>query len=214
MAWLLVLDLIRFFEFYLALIFVVGIVLRVRQYLAVLAIVRRLPGRWPRLLQLMATKHGIFLNGRTVWPTVLTLALCLLNTLACHLVWPQAHLTLGYLGQWWPLVPLVLTPALAMVGLDVYGLTQIGTINRAEAEKYLDQAEWWLRHWSGNVIRVVTFGYVNPHQIVSVEVEKALHELNKMLHTTLWWVIAQTGLRILCGLTLWLTCALTHGLGS
>src|SRR5262249_38318766 len=68
MAWLLVLDLIRFFEFYLALIFVVGIVLRVRQYLTVVAIVRRLPGRWPRLLQLMATKHGIFLNGRTVWP--------------------------------------------------------------------------------------------------------------------------------------------------
>src|SRR5262249_5709093 len=101
MSGLLDLNLIRFFEFYLALIFVVGIILRVRQYLAVLAIVHRLPGRWPRLLQLLATKHGVFLNGRTVWPTVLTLALCLLNTLACHLVWPQAHLTLGYLCEWW-----------------------------------------------------------------------------------------------------------------
>ena len=37
-------------------------------------------------------------------------------------------------------------------------------------EKYFDQAEYWLRPWTAPVVRVFTFGYINPRQMVATEV--------------------------------------------
>ena len=48
MAWFWNLPLIPFFDFYLALMFLVSTVLRLRQYEAIIRLVRALPGRWPR----------------------------------------------------------------------------------------------------------------------------------------------------------------------
>src|SRR5439155_1234490 len=51
MAWLLNLDLIRFFDFYLAVIFLLSTYRRVGQYRAVAGLALRAPGRWPRSWQ-------------------------------------------------------------------------------------------------------------------------------------------------------------------
>jgi hypothetical protein len=56
-------------------------------------------------------------------------------------------------------------------------------------------------------VKVFTFGYINPRQMVAVEVRKALVEASRLLNSTLWWVSAQVGLRIVFGLSLWLTYA-------
>ena len=61
------------------------------------------------------------------------------------------------------------------------------------------------------VVRVFTFGFVNPRRLVTVEVRRALIDASRLLNTTLWWVIGQTGLRLAFGLALWLTWALTRG---
>jgi hypothetical protein len=61
------------------------------------------------------------------------------------------------------------------------------------------------------VVRVVTFGYVNPRQLVAAEVQTALLSAGHLLNSTLWWVSVQTGLRIAYGLSIWLTFALTQG---
>jgi len=58
------------------------------------------------------------------------------------------------------------------------------------------------------VVRMVTFGYVNPRRMVAVEVRKALVEASRLLNSTFWWVSVQTGLRVLFGLALWLIFAL------
>jgi hypothetical protein len=55
---------------------------------------------------------------------------------------------------------------------------------------------------------MVTFGYINPRQMVYVEVRKAVEEGRGLLHRTLWWVSAQAGLRTLYGLLLWFAWAI------
>jgi hypothetical protein len=101
---------------------------------------------------------------------------------------------------------------LAMVGFDVFTLFQVGEIDQASMEKYFDQAEYWLRSWTAPVVRVLSLGYINPRRLVGAEVRKALEQASQMLNVTMWWTSAQTGLRILYGLSLWLTYALAPGI--
>src|SRR5688500_12034001 len=80
MDWLFALKLLRLFDFYLALCFLAGTVLRVRQYQAVLNIVRAVPSRWPRLFVLIKQHRNLFLTWATVLPLVATLVLWLAHT--------------------------------------------------------------------------------------------------------------------------------------
>ena len=124
-----------------------------------------------------------------------------------RLIWPTAHLTLRQLlTQWW-MTPPVLAALAAMLFVDVYFIVRVGAVDRRETEQYLDEAEHWLTSWKGPLIQMVTLGYINPRQMVYVEVRKAVDEGRGLLHRTLWWVSAQAGLRTLYGLLLWLAWA-------
>ena len=204
MSWLPDLRLIRFFSFYLALFFCVSTYLRTRQYRALLGLVRNMPGRWPRLLGLIRKHGSLFLTWGTVMPLLLSLLLFLLNTCASRLLWPRADdFTAAQLLAMWPALPLVVLSGVAMLGLDLYGLWQVGEIDRAEMEKYFDQAEYWLRSRASHVVRIVTLGYVNPRKMVAVEVRSALVSASRLINYNLWWMVLQTGLRIAFGLSLW-----------
>jgi hypothetical protein len=203
-------ELIPLFNLYLALIFVASTVLRIRQYHAILVIVRTLPGRWPRLFQLVKQHRGIFLTWGTVLPLAVTLGLLLLQTLASRWVWPEARLSLHQLLDLWPGFVLVALCAVAMICFDVYGTLQVGEIDRPELEKHFDQAEYWLKSWTAPVVRIFTFGYVNPRQIVNDEIRKSLVQASAVLNYNLWWVSVQAGLRLATGLALWCTYAVHH----
>jgi hypothetical protein len=204
MSWLLELRLIPLFSFYLAFIFCVSTALRVRQYYAILRLVRSFPGRWPNLLRLVRQHGHIFVGWGTVLPLLVMLLLLAVNSLAGLFVWPEAHgFKLADLLETWPAVPVVLLSGLAMVAFDAYGTWNVGEVDRRETEKYFDQAEFWLRSWKAPVVRVFTLGYINPRKMVAREVRSALESTSRMLNSTLWWVSIQTGLRIAFGLSLW-----------
>jgi hypothetical protein len=211
MSWLLDkfnLRLMPFFEFYLALVFVLGTLFRIQQYRSVVGLVGRFPGRWPRLLQLVRQHGSLFLTWGTVLPLLLSLGLLVLNAIATRWLWPQAnHFTLAELFQLWPAVPVVLVCGVAMIAYDLYGYWSSSDIDVPEMERYFDQAEYWLRSRTATVVRVFTLGYVNPREMVAVEVRSALVGASQTLNSTLWWVVIQTGLRIAFGLSLWLTYA-------
>jgi hypothetical protein len=99
-----------------------------------------------------------------------------------------------------------------MFGFDFYSLYRSGDIDRARLEAHFDQAEFWLRSKTADVLRVATFGFLNPRRMVAQEVEKALLAVSEMLNFTLWWVTLQMGLRIAFGLSIWLTWAVTHAM--
>jgi hypothetical protein len=205
------LNLIHLFDFYLATTFLLSTAARVRQYTAVLALVRSFASRWPRLMELVKQHRGVFLTWETFAPAGLALLLLLVQMLASRLLWPDSDLTVERLVAHPLALPFVGILGLGMLAVDVYFIVAVAEVNRGEMEKYLDQAEFWLKSWAAPVLRTVTFGFVNPRKMVAVEVRTALVGASKMLNVTLWWVVLQTALRIGYGLSLWVTYAVTRG---
>ena len=201
-------DLIHLFNFYLALVFLLSIFLRLGQYASFYRIARAFPGRWPNLLAEIRQHHAIFFTLGNLWPALTALVIAVLNVLACRLVWPHAQLTLGRLFELGLAVPFVLLCGVAMAAVDLYATLWVAEVDRPAVEKYFDQAEFWLKSWTAPVVRVVTFGRVNPRGMVNAEVRKALIEVSRTINSTMWWLTAQTGLRIAYGLSLWLTFAI------
>jgi hypothetical protein len=208
MTWLSNLNLIHFFDFYLAAAFLLSSSLRISQYRAIIGLVRRVPSRWPRLFKLVKEHRTIFLTWTTVLPGLLAFSICAIHMFACRLVWPSATVTPLSLASHWEGIVAAAVLGIAMLAVDIYGTFNYGEIHRHLMEKYFDQAEFWLRSWTAPVVRVFTLGYVNPRRMVAVEVRKALIEASKLINSTFWWVSLQTGLRVAFGLALWLSYAL------
>jgi len=204
MGWLLDLRLIKFFSFYLALIFLLSSGLRLKQYGTILSFIFRLKSRWPNLTKLVLSHRNIFLTWGTVRPLVIVLLLFLANTFAGTLIWPDANeFRARDLIGLWPAIPFVAAAGLGMIAFDLLGTLQVGHFDREETEKYFDQAEFWLRSWKAPAVRILSFGYVNPRQMVAHEVRAALEDATQWLNSTLWWVSTQAALRIAFGLSLW-----------
>src|SRR5438874_13038234 len=97
------LDLIHLFDFYLAAMLVVGTVRRYSLYRTTAGIAFRFPGRWPHLFKLMRSHHAVLLTWRTFLPSIMTLVIWILHTLASRLIWHDAQLTsLDLYSHWTP----------------------------------------------------------------------------------------------------------------
>jgi hypothetical protein len=207
------LNVIHFLDFYFSFFFLANTLRRFGQYHTIARLVVTSPGRWPRLLQLIKEHTAVFLSWTTILPGLLALTLSVVQLLASRLVWPDAGkpdgLTVEKLVTHRPALLVVVPLGLTMVSLDVYFILVVSKLNQEEMAKYFDQAEYWLRSRTAHVVRIFTFGYVNPRNMVAVEVRKALHELSRLLHSTFWWVTLQVGLRLAFGLSLWLTWVFT-----
>jgi hypothetical protein len=209
MDWLLDLRPIRLFSFYLAVMFVLSTAVRLRQYHTVVTLVTRLRSRWPNLTALVLAHRHILLSASTLRPLLLMLGLLAANTIASRLIWPQADtVRIAELLEVWPALPFVALAGLAMLCFDIYGIIRVGKIDQAELEKYLDQAEFWLRGWKAPVVRFLSLGYINPRKMVATEVGKALESAGQLLNSSVHWVSLQTTIRFLFGLTLWSSYAL------
>jgi len=90
MSWLLALHVIRLFNFYLILVFLVTTYARLRDYVKVLDLVRRVPGRWPRLFHLVRQHWNIFLTGSSFLPLLSSGGLVFGHTIA-HSYFIQTH---------------------------------------------------------------------------------------------------------------------------
>ena len=212
---MLALNLIHFLDFYFAFMFVVGTWRRLGQYQNVAKLVLAGPGRWPHLMKLVRRYiRTIFWTWSTVLPALLALGLSIVQLILSRFVLPEAgtteKLTPATLLEHWPALFVVAPLGLAMFAFDLYSLYRMGKLDRAELEKHFDQAEYWLRSRTAHVVRVVTFGRINPRRMVAEEVEKALLAVSDMLNYTLWWVSVQIGLRFAFGVSLWITWAFTH----
>jgi hypothetical protein len=207
MSWLLQLKLIPLFNFYLALTLFASTALRMRQYWAVIHLVRTFGGRWPRLLKLVSAHRSVLITWGTVLPLVVSLGMLVIQMLASRLVFPQAHLAVDQLLDSWVACSVVAVCGAAMVAFDVWGIFDVGEVDRRELEKYFDQAEYWLRSWAAPMVRIFTFGWIHPRRMVAKEVQSALVSASEMLNYNLWWIAAQAGLRLLFGGALWVSWA-------
>jgi hypothetical protein len=196
------LNLIRLFDFYLALMFVISFLRRWNVYLNALRILIAVRGRWPKLIQRLGEHKSLILNWSFFRPALVALVLTIVQLIASRLLWPQAVLTGPQLQQEWWLVLIILVPLVPMLAVDLYFIIRIARFDHGETVKYLDQAESWLG-WRGPLVRLLTLGVVNPRRIVDEEVKKSLAEMQTTASASLWWVAVQTSLRLAFGLTLW-----------
>ena len=202
------LNLIRVFDFYLALMFVISLVRRWEVYADAVRIVVAVRGRWPRLMSRLSEHHSLLLNWSFFRPALAALLLTAVQMVCSRMIWPHAVLTgEGLRAEWWWL-PVILVPMVPMLAVDLYFVVRVARFDRAETIKYMDQAETWLG-WRGPLVRIATLGMVNPRRMVDEEVKKSLEGFAPTVRSSLWWVSAQIALRVLFGLTLWTVWALS-----
>ena len=202
-------NLIRVFDFYLALMFVISFVRRWSVYVNALRLLVAVRGRWPKLVQRLGEHKSLILNWSFFRPALLAVFVATVQLIVSRILFPQAVLTGPQLRKEWWLVAVILVPLVPMLAVDLYFIIRVGRFDHGETVKYFDQAESWLG-WKGPLVRVLTLGIVNPRQMVDEEVKKSLTEMQTTLTSSLWWVVTQTALRLTFGLTLWTVWAL-HG---
>lgn len=203
------LNLIRLFDFYVTLMFIISLMRRWDVYLNAIRIGIAVRGRWPKLIGRLGEHKSLILNWSFFRPAILAAVVTTVQLICSRLLFPKAVLTGPQLEQEWWLIPIILVPMIPMLCVDLYFILRVGRFDHDETVKYLDQAEKWLG-WKGPMVRVLTFGIVNPRQMVDTEMKKSLVEMQTTLTSSLWWVIAQTGLRFAFGFTLWTVWAV-HG---
>jgi hypothetical protein len=203
------LNLIRIFDFYLVLMFLLSFVRRWDVYWNAVRLLVSVRGRWPKLLDRLADHKSLLLNWSFFRPAILAFVLSVVQLVCSRWIFPQAVITGPQLQQEWWLVLIILVPLVPMLAVDLYFIIRVGRFDHDETVKYFDEAEEWLG-WKGPLVRVLTLGIVNPKKMVDKEVQKSLAEMQTTLASSLWWVITQMSLRLAFGLTLWTLWAL-HG---
>ncbi|MGL4421463.1 MAG: hypothetical protein ACRCZF_12410, partial [Gemmataceae bacterium] len=140
-------NLIRFFDFYLIVVALLGLFRRYPFYWDLFLLIVRAQGRWPRVVSRLRQHHGLLLTWDVLVPFALAAGLMAIQFIASRLVFPQATIRFYDLlhHPFW--FALLLLAALPMLLVDAYFLWQVGRIDRSSAEQYLDQAESWAGTW-------------------------------------------------------------------
>jgi hypothetical protein len=203
-------NLIRVFDFYLALMFVISLVRRWEVYWDAVRIVFAVRGRWPRLMSRLADHGSLLLNWEFFRPAILAFGLTLIQMVCSRVIWPHADLSGDELRTDWVWFAVVVAAVVPMLAVDLYFIISVGRFDHSETVKYLDQAETWLG-WRGPLVRIATLGMVDPTRMVDAEVRKSMTEFGATARSSLWWVSAQIGCRVLFGLALWAAWAVRPG---
>lgn len=200
-------NLIRAFDFYLAVMLVLSLARRYLVYWDAVVLVARFRGRWPKLIDRLKQHHGVLVTSEVLRPLGLAVLLTVVQMVCSRLIFPQAQLTGQTVREHLGLLLPLIVAGTPMLCVDVYFLVRVGRFDRASTEEYLDYAEHWLGSWKTPAIRLVTLGYVNPQRIVDTQVRKGLEQLGQTVSWASWWVSVQVGLRVAFGLTIWLVWA-------
>lgn len=197
-------NLIRLFDFYLLLMFVISLLRRATFYKDVTLISIAAVMKQPNLVRRLGANRDILLNWSTIRPLVFAIVLMLVQFILSRLIWPEATITLREIGPHYGQDAVLVILFAAMFAVDLYFLIRIGQIDRGEANKTLLRAEYWLTSWQAPVISAVTFGYVNPRKMVDDQLREGLTWFRSTMAWSMWWVIVQVSLRVAFGVAIWL----------
>lgn len=202
-------NVIRLFDFYLLLMFVIGLLRRGTLYRDVVIVSFAAVTRQPNLVRRLSANRDVLLHWPTLRPVFIALFLMLAQFIMSRLIWPHANVTVqDLLNNWWQslIVLLIFAP---MFAVDVYFLIRVGQIDRTLAHEHLTRAEHWLTSWHAPAVKMITFGYVNPRKMVDEQLREGLSWFRGTMAWSMWWVTVQVGLRVMFGVTIWLIWAST-----
>jgi hypothetical protein len=197
-------NLINVFSYYITIAFIVGTVLRWRNYRAMLKIIVSFQGRWPKLLRLVSEHREVFWQWPTILPAACTLFLMTVHLLASWLIWSQARVTPADLvDHLWSLALITLMAGLMLL-FDGRIIFQVTHFDRLALESDFDRAEHWLGTWKAPAVKVLTFGFINPRKMVNDQVRSALIKANEIVNGQFWLWAFQFVVRLAFGLAVWI----------
>src|SRR5580692_5042585 len=130
------LNLIRLFDFYLSLMFLISFLRRWDVYLNAVRILITVRGRWPKLIHRLGEHRSIILNWTFFRPVILALLVTLLQLIASRMIWPYANLTAPELTEEWWWVPIILVALIPMLAVDIYFIIRVARFDHDETVKY------------------------------------------------------------------------------
>lgn len=201
--WILHQNLLQLFLWYIAGVFLLSLLLRVRFYHSVLEVVRHVRYSCPRIFSLVNEHWFLCLRGGLVtWASLYLVLLAPYYWLNQH-VWPRATVTFHDLGA---MHPAILAFALVLIGLmltlDLLLLAQVSVIDVDRVKADLTWSETWL---AGSLYRMLeNLGRWNPIKRYADQVTRQnIQWLNRVFRYSLWSMITQLGLRLSVAVSLY-----------
>jgi hypothetical protein len=197
-------NLINLFSVYITIAFIVSTILRWRNYRAMLRIIVTFKERWPNLLLLVKEHREVFWQWPTILPAACTFFLMMVHFLASWLIWSQARVTpADLIDHLWSLALITLMAALMLL-FDGRMIFQVTHFDRLALESDFDRAEHWLGTWKAPAVKFLTFGFINPRQMVNDQVRTALIKANDIVNGQFWLWAFQFVVRLAFGLAVWI----------
>lgn len=202
--WLLDLNLLRLFIWYISVYFVVSLLLRVRFYRSVYLVSLHVQSSCPQIFRLVHQHWFVCMKDGLVVLIAIYSGILLAYMLLNEFVWPVASITAANLAALHPALLAVMLIAMGiMVAVDVVLMAQIGLIDTARVIADLTWSEQWL---GGNLNRFLNFlGKWNPikRYADSVALEN-IKWLNVVLRSSVASMIVQLLLRLSVAASLFL----------
>jgi hypothetical protein len=202
-------NLIRLFDFYLLMMFIIGVIRRWGIYKNVTILTVAVLFRQPNLVRRLGANRDLILNRTVIFPVAIALLLMMIQLILSRLIWPTATVTLRDESESWWRIAMVIITFVPMLCVDIYFLFRVGRIDRGEAFKQLHRAEYWLTSWQGQAVSYMTFGLVNPRKMVDEQLRDGLTWFRTLVAWSMWWVVIQVTLRVTFGVVVWLLWAFT-----
>ncbi|QDT36086.1 hypothetical protein Pan189_04410 [Stratiformator vulcanicus] len=200
-------DLLSLYEYYLVLVLIVNVGLRLNYYRNCVAFAREFPDRWPRMLEIIK-EHGVSAIDLSILvPVALAFAMALIHSICNHFVWGYATLPISEVfGH--PLCGILIV---GLAGVMLYNdwlvLRRTSTLDRAETDPVLNQGELASHPTIDWASRTFTFGRFSTRRMVEERVEETLTEhAAEMAERMKGWMF-RSAIRLAFGLTCWMVWA-------
>lgn len=194
--WLLELNLLRAFLWYITGMFLLSLALRLRFYYAIYRIAIHVRRECPSVFRLVNEHWLLCLKNGTVPLISIYIGILLFYSMLNQLVWPLASINIREIAA---LDVGLLAAGLSMfgimVGMDLLLVIQGGVVNVREVTANLSLAEYWL---GGRLNTLLQFlGKWNPIKMYAdLEAREYLAWLNGVFHQSLSSLIVQLGWRL------------------
>lgn len=200
--WLLELDLLRGFIWYITGCFTLSMVMRLRFYRAIFLVARHVSDSCPNVYRLLREHWMLCITNGLVYRVLVYVLIVATYSSLNYFVWPRWHTSIADLAHPFPAV-LVFVSIVSgiMVAYDVMLIAQVGVIDVHRVTRELNDAERWL---GGRLNSVLGFlGKWNPiKKYADSSARESLRWFNGISHTSVTSMIVMLILRLVVAASL------------
>lgn len=211
-SFILELNLIRAFFWYVAILFLISLFLRLRFYLTIYNITRYIAEQCPNVFRLVHEHWFLCVRDRFLQLVILYGGILVTYWLVSRLIWPTASVSVLDLAEWhpWALLGNLFLIG-TMVTIDIVLVGQTSVIDQQRIIQDLKYAEGWL---GGRLYRVLNvLGRFNLIKNVADNMTaQTMVWFNVLFRGSMRSMIAQTAVRVIVGCSLFASHAIIENI--